>query len=293
MTITQLNSFLKITELGSFSAAANELGYAQSTITTQIKQLEEELDCRLFDRLGKTIVLTAQGEKLVTYAEKMLQLEREIHLEITDEVEPAGVLKIGVSESLCYKRIPEALMKYKNELPGIEMQLMFITHNTFPELLQKGELDLVYTLNPYIEDERLTMLYKHAETLGFFASKNHSLSGKKIKEKDLANCPLLLTDRNCSFRNMLLTDLSKCGVEPRILIETGSKEVLKQFASNGLGVAFIPDMTVEKEIKNNRLKRLDWRGSAFPIYSQIFIHRDKHVSRAISRFVDIISEADG
>ena len=292
MTITQLNTFLKISELCSFSAAANTLGYAQSTVTTQIKQLEEELDCRLFDRLGKTIVLTAQGERLIAYAEKMLQLEREIHLELSDEEEPTGILKIGVSESLCYNRIPETLTKYKNKLPGIEMRLMFITHNTFPDLLQKGELDLVYTLNPYIEDERLTMLYKNVEKLSFFASADYPLVGKKIKEDDLANCPLLLTGSNCSFRNMLLSDLSRHGVECQILIETSSKEVLKQFASNGLGVAFIPDMTAEKEVKNDMLKRLDWRGEDFPVYSQIFIHRDKHLSKAISSFVDIISDGD-
>lgn len=290
MTITQLKTFLKISELCSFSAAANSLGYAQSTVTTQIKQLEDELDCQLFDRLGKTTVLTAQGEKLIAYAEKMLQLEREIHLEITDEEEPTGVLKIGVSESLCYNRIPEALMKYKKELPGIDIRLMFITHSTFPDLLQKGELDLVYTLNPYIEDERLNMLYKKAETLSFFAASDHPLVGREINEEDLANCPLLLTGSNCSFRNMLLSDLSGCGIEPQILIETGSKEVLKQFASNGLGVAFIPDMTAEKEMKNDMLKRLDWRGNAFPIYSQIFIHKDKHLSRAVSSFVDIIRD---
>lgn len=288
MTITQLKTFLKISELCSFSDAANSLGYAQSTVTTQIKQLEEELDCRLFDRLGKNIVLTAQGEKLIAYAEKMLQLEREIHLEITDEEEPTGVLKIGVSESLCYKQIPEALMRYKEMFPGIELRLSFITHNTFPELLQKGELDLVYTLNPYIEDERLTMLYKNAERLGFYAAADHPFVKKRIREADLAGCPLLLTGRDCSFRNMLLSDLTACGVEPDVLIETGSKEVLKQFATNGLGVAFIPEMTAEKEVKNGMLKRLDWRGAAFPIYSQIFIHRDKHLSKAISSFADII-----
>ena len=65
MTITQLSTFLKIVELNSFSAAAGNMGYAQSTVTTQIKQLEEELDCQLFDRLGKTIVLTPQGDKLI------------------------------------------------------------------------------------------------------------------------------------------------------------------------------------------------------------------------------------
>ena len=288
MTITQLSTFLKIAEQNSFSAAAASLGYAQSTVTTQIKQLEEELGCQLFDRLGKTIVLTPQGEKLIAYAEKMLQLEREIHLEISDEEEPTGVLKIGVSESLCYSRVPEALMKYRKEIPGIDIRLVFITHDTFPDMLQKGELDLVYTLNPYMEDDRLTMLYKKEETLGFYASPDHQLVGKKIKEKDLADYPLLLTEHNCSFRHMLFEDLEKHGVEAKSLIETSSKEILKQFASNGLGVAFIPDMTATREVENGSLKRLDWRGGSFPVYSQIFVHKDKHISKAISSLVEII-----
>ena len=110
MTITQLSTFLKIVELKSFSAAADRLGYAQSTVTTQIKQLEDELGCILFERLGKTISVTPSGEKLITYAEKMLQLERDIRLDVTDEENPAGVLKLGVSESLCISRFPRILM---------------------------------------------------------------------------------------------------------------------------------------------------------------------------------------
>ena len=290
MTITQLSTFLKIAELRNFSAAASSLGYAQSTVTTQIKQLEEELECQLFDRLGKTIVLTPQGERLIIYAERMLQLEREIHLEISDEEEPTGVLKIGVSESLCYNRVPEILMEYKKAAPGMDIQLTFITHETFPDMLQKGELDMVYTLNPYMEDDRLTMLYKKEESLGFFVSPDHPLAGKEIKEKDLSDYPLLLTGHNCSFRHMLLTDLSKCGMDPNPLIETSSKEVLKQFAANGLGIAFIPDMTAVKEVDNGSLKRLDWKGNAFPIYSQIFVHKDKYVGKAISTLNDIIKK---
>lgn len=292
MTITQLNTFLEIAQKGSFSSAANSLGYAQSTVTTQIKQLEEELDCQLFDRLGKTIILTSQGERLIAYAEKMLQLEREIHLEISDEEEPTGVLKIGVSESLCYNRVPEVLMKYKNDVPKIDIRLQFITHESFPEMLQKGELDLVYALNPLIEDNRLTLLYKKKEELGFFVSPDYPLALKKVKEIDLTDYPLLLTGHNCSFRHMLLEDLSKCGIDANILLETGSKEVLKQFASNGLGIAFIPDMTATNEVKKGILKKLDWRGNAFQVYSQVFVHKDKYLSKAISSLVDIIRRED-
>ena len=73
MNNTQLETFLKIVETRNFTLAANLLGYAQSTVTTQIKQLEEELGCLLFERLGKSLTVTAEGEKLSIYAEKMLQ----------------------------------------------------------------------------------------------------------------------------------------------------------------------------------------------------------------------------
>lgn len=290
MTITQLSTFLKIVELKSFSAAADRLGYAQSTVTTQIKQLEDELGCILFERLGKTISVTPSGEKLITYAEKMLQLERDIRLDVTDEENPAGVLKLGVSESLCISRFPRILMEYNRKYPRTEIRIQFVTHENIPELLQKGELDMVYTLNPIIPDERIKILYKKKEQLGFYASPNHPLAGKSIREKDLKEVPLLLTGHNCSFRRMLVEDLEKNGISPNIVLETSSKEILKQFAAGGHGIAFIPDMTTETEIKDGKLKCLSWKGAGFPVYSQILIHKDKCQNKAINGLVDIIKK---
>ena len=288
MTITQLATFLKISELGSFSAAADSLGYAQSTVTTQIKQLEDELGCVLFERLGKTISVTSAGERLITYAEKMLQLERDIRLDVTDEENPVGILKLGVSESLCITRFPQILMEYNRINPKTEIRIQFVTHEYIPELLQKGELDMVYTLNPLFEDERITILHKKREKLGFYVSDKHPLAGKSIKEKDLKDMPLLLTGHNCSFRHMLVTDIEKNGISPDIVLETSSKEILKQFAVGGFGVAFIPDITAENEVKAGKLKRLNWKGTDFPIYSQVLIHKDKHRNRAINSLVEII-----
>ncbi|MCR5591618.1 MAG: LysR family transcriptional regulator [Lachnospiraceae bacterium] len=291
MTITQLSTFLKITELNSFSAAADGLGYAQSTVTTQIKQLEDELGCVLFERLGKTITVTSSGERLIAYAEKMLQLEREIRLDVTDEENPAGVLKLGVSESLCISRFPQILMEYNRNNPRTEIRIQFVTHENIPDLLQKGELDMVYTLNPLIEDERIKILHKRREKLGFYISSNHPVAGKNIREKDMEELPLLLTGHNCSFRNMLVSCLEKNGISPKIVLETSSKEILKQFAINGFGVAFIPDMTAETEVKTGKLTRLTWKGAGFPAYSQVLIHKDKHLNKAISGLVEIIQNS--
>ena len=291
MTITQLETFLKIAETRSFTAAAGLLGYAQSTVTMQVKQLEEELGCLLFERLGKTVALTQEGERLCGYAARMMQLEREIKLEVPAVQEPAGVLRLGVSESLCYHRLPEVLLKYKQKYPKVEIQLSFIMHDTFPALLKKGTLDLACSLNPPMEYPDLTMLYDRPETLGFYASPEHPLAKKqRITEKDLEQVPLLLTSHTCSFRHMLLEDLAGLSIVPHIALETSSKEILKQFAVNRLGVAFMPDMTAEDEVRKGLLKRLDWAGKDFPVRTRIYVHKDKHVSRAIRELADLIAE---
>ncbi len=290
MTIIQLATFLKIAETQNFTTAANQLGYAQSTVTTQIRQLEDELGCLLFERLGKTVVLTPEGEKLTVYAEKMMQIRREIMLEVPMVKEPAGVLRLGVSESLCYNRLPHLLLAYKRKYPRMEIQLSFIMHDTFPALLRKGMLDIAYSLNPPEEHPDLEMLYEKPETLGFYASPGHPLAKRKrITEKDLEGVPLLLTSHNCSFRHMLLEDLSNASVTPQIALETSSKEILKQFAINELGVAFMPDMAAHNEAAARQLKRLDWAGNAFPVCSRIYVHKDKHVNTAIRELVSILS----
>ncbi len=288
MTITQLSTFLQIIEMKSFSTAANSLGYAQSTVTTQIRQLEDELGCTLFERLGKTISLTTSGERLIPYAEKMLQLERDILLDVTDEENPAGVLKLGVSESLCINRLPRILMEYNRNNPRIEIRIQFVTHESIPDLLQKGVLDLVYTLNPLFKDERVKIVHRKREKLGFYASPEHPVAQKPIYAEDLKEVPLLLTGHGCNFRHMLVSHLESVGVLPKIALETDSKEILKQFAINGLGVTFIPDMTTEAETKSGKLKRLTWKGCDFPIYSQVLIHKDKHQNKAINSLVEMI-----
>ena len=291
MTIIQLGTFLKIAETGNFTAAADLLGYAQSTVTTQIKQLEAELNCLLFDRLGKTIVLTPEGERLRGYAEKVLQMEREILLEVPTVREPAGTIRLGVSESLCYDRLPRCLMEYRKKYPKIDIRVQFIDHETFPDLLRKGALDIVCTLNPLMEYTDLSVMHQKRETLGFYAAPGYlPESGKGIAERDLAEIPLLVTSHRCSFRRMLLEDLARASVTPRIALETSSKEILKQFAINEMGVAFMPDMAAQEEVRQGRLEKLNWQGYDFPVYTQVFVHKDKHLNQAVRELISLISE---
>ncbi len=293
MNNTQLETFLTLVETKSFTATANMLGYAQSTVTTQIKQLEEELGCFLFERLGKNLAITPEGERLIIYAQQMLKLQREILLEVSAKEVPSGVIKLGVSESFCYNRLPETLMEYKRKYPEMDIQLQFIDHDTFPILLKNGALDMVYTLNPIIENPELKLLHRKKETLAFFACPDHPIiKKKKVKEKDLEGFPLLLTSHNCSFRQMLLQDFIEKQVAPKIELETSSKEILKQFAINGLGIAFMPSLVATEEERCGKLKKIDWAGSDFSVYSQMFIHKDKHMNTAMDELIKLIVETE-
>ena len=275
MNTTQLETFLKITETQNFTAAANLLGYAQSTVTMQIKQLEEELGCLLFERLGKKVVLTPEGRKLSAYAERMMQLEREIMLEVPEAREPAGVIRLGVSESLCYHGLPQVLLEYKKKFPGVDIRLSFIMHDTFPAMLKSGALDLAYSLNPAMDYPDLEMLYEKPETLGFYASPEHFLARQEAFSS--------LTDQAQEA-------VSGIRVIKAFVQERKELAILKEFAINELGVAFMPDMVVRDETDRHLLTRLNWTGRAFPVFARIFVHKDKHVNKAIRELVDMISK---
>lgn len=125
MDFKQLNAFLMISRLQSFTKAADNLGYAQSSITTQIKLLESELGVKLFERIGKNITLTHEGKKLLPYAKQILKLSSDVKNAVLNTDVPSGTLTIGAAESLCVLRLPEILKEYKKLYPKVEISLKF------------------------------------------------------------------------------------------------------------------------------------------------------------------------
>lgn len=115
MDFKQLKTFITICDVKSFTSAAATLGYAQSTITTQIKMLEEDLGTTLFNRIGKTISLTNEGQQLLPYARQVLDLERSIYNNISTSSNSSGNLVIGTPESLCNQLVPQIIKFFKSQ----------------------------------------------------------------------------------------------------------------------------------------------------------------------------------
>ena len=199
----------------SFSRAAESLGYSQSAVTVQIRQLEEELDTRLFDRIGKHISLTARGVQFLEHAYDVLQEVNKARLSVSDTGELHGRLHIGTIESLCFSKLPAALHAYWQRHPKVVVHVTTGEPKFLIERMERGELDLIYIRGEldliYILDEprysnNWNKLMERKERVVFVTSASLGAELEGIPEltvEDLLDRPFYLTERDTNYRRVL------------------------------------------------------------------------------------------
>ncbi len=288
MDFKQLNAFLTIGRLQSFTKAALELGYAQSSITTQIKQLESELNIKLFERIGKNVTLTHEGRKLIPYAKQMLKLCDDIKNNIATTEIPSGTLTIGAAESLCVLRLPEILKEYRKLYPDVDVSIKFGSCADFRHFLSNNIVDVAFSLGVKIDSSEFVSEIELPEQMLLLASPEHPLLKRdKILPHDIANEALILTDTGCSYRAAFENILRDAGITPNVALETGSVQAIKQFTMSGLGISLLPKVAVTDELSSGRLVALNWAGPDFNIISQVIYHKDKWISPALREFLNL------
>lgn len=286
MEFRNLITFSKIAHLKSYTKAAEELGYAQSTITTQIQLLEEELGIKLFEKIGRRIHLTSKGEVLLKYAENIINLADEAKEAVSDIDVPHGVLRIGIVESLCTMRLPELLKNYHMKYPEVEVIIKVGVCSDLRSMLKNNIVDLAFILDKPIIDPDLISCVSYNEPMIFLASSINKIANKKrVTMEDIKDEPLIVTEKGCSYRNIFEKMFQKAGLKPNIALEVGSIEAIKSFTMSNLGITLLPLMTVEKELKNGKLVAFDLDGCKFNMITQILYHKNKWVTAAMNAFI--------
>jgi DNA-binding transcriptional LysR family regulator len=291
MDFRQLQTFITVRDLMSFTKAADRLGYAQSSVTAQIQQLERELNARLFERIGKTITLTDAGSRLVPYALQLLQLADTMKSDVSSAGQPRGTLTVGAAESLSITRLPSIFSAYRQRCPEVELSLKLLGCADFLPCLARGDIDVAFTIGCRIEKDHTIELASLPETILVLAQNGHPLAGKpEVTAGDFKREPLLLTGAGCSYRGAFLNGLNTQGVYPKIALETDSLQAIKQAAMSGLGLCVLPAVAVTAEVSAGRLIPLDYDTVGFGIVSQLLIHKDKWRSPALNAFINLAAE---
>ncbi len=291
MELKQLMIFQTAAEELNFTRTAEILCFAQSSITAQIKSLEEELGVPLFERLGKRVILSESGHRLKLYADRILSLAEEAKVTVGGNVEPSGTLTICASETQCTYRLPSLLHQFQTRFPKV--QLVFrpgIAEADLGGLLAKGLIDAVLISMIPITSDNLIVELLVPEPIVIVSHPDHFLAHKpEVKPLDLNGQPLLVTEE-CDYRRIFEESLTEAGAQPLSKLELGDVEAIKKCVIAGIGIAALPKIAVETEVAQGSMAVLKWVGPDFPIVTQLVWHKDKWMSPALRAFLEVARE---
>jgi DNA-binding transcriptional LysR family regulator len=275
MELRHLITLKTIVERGGFKKAAEHLGYAQSSVTTHIKELEEEIGKPLFDRLGRKVVLTHYGQQFLPYAIKIIELYSQA-LNTNDE--PTGDLIIGISESLTIDRVPPILLEYKKTYPKVNLSLRSIDTYNVISSLQNGDIDLALVL----EKDDWSPTEIHYEKL----KRERMVLISQPDNKD--NKTVLYTEKLCSYKSVFDEYIKYRQIDVKESLDFQSIEAIKQCVKCGLGISMVPYFSVKEELEGNKLN-----GEIMPpehptISTFLTYHKDKWLSPSMNRMISLI-----
>ena len=293
MEIRQLATFIRVAQFKSFSRAAASLGYSQSAVTVQIRQLEEELNTRLFDRMGKRIALTDTGERFFSHACDVISQVNQARMSVAATTELHGTLHIGTIESLTCLKLPAVLHRYRQHHPKVSIHITVGEPEELIEQMERGELDMIYVLDEPLYSNNWHKLMEQREEIVFVASASlgEALGGRELTTEELVQYPFFLTEQD-NYRRVLNRRLAarRCILTPSL--ECSDTSFLIRMLEIDRGVSFLPWYAVESSVRQGKLVRLSVADCYISLYRQIFCHKEKWRTREMDEFVRFAEQED-
>lgn len=291
MEIKNLNTFLHVAEFGSFSRAGEKLGYSQPTVSVQIRQLEQELGVRLFDRIGHAVRLTDQGRQILPYAQQVSRLCSQMTHETPRQLTPT-VVRLATADSLCAPLMLKHFDDLREKFPNILMKVTTAGTGDLFRMLDQNEADLVCTLDSHIYHTGYVIAAEERAGLHFVVRADHPLANKKyLRKSDILAQDLLLTEKGMSYRRLLDEWLAKESMEVRPVLEIGSADLICRLVEQGMGMSFLPDYVTECAVKAGTVVRLQAEGFQPELWKQLLYHRDKWLSPPLQAVIDHLAAA--
>ncbi|WP_438448335.1 LysR family transcriptional regulator [Gorillibacterium sp. sgz5001074] len=287
MDLTYFQTFREVALRGSFTKAAEELGYAQSSVTTQIQKLENAYGVQLFERYGKGLRLTAPGEELLRLAGRMLDLYDESMETVGSQT--GGTLTIGTIDTLASYYLPPFLKRLRRRFPDLTVRLQPGPESKILEKVREGEQDVALLLdNGRPAEGALTCETLEQESLLLITPTDHPFVHRDAPPalSDLKDAVWVMPEESCNYRTMLERALKEGGIPCRIGFELGNPEAVKRCVRSGLGIAILPRMAVEDEIRRGELAGLAFPHPDVRLDLQLFVHPKKWMSKPLQTLIE-------
>ncbi len=291
MDFRSLATFVQVAEMGSFTRAAEKLGYSQPTVSFQIKQLEKELGVQLFERIGHTVILTEGGRNALSYAQSICHLGEEMAQGAGELREAKGNIRVAMSDSLCTPLIAKGFGEFQRCYPKVSMTVITAGTNELYRMVDHNEVDLVCTLDTHIYDTSYVIVDEEKVNTHFVCASGHPLVQMDVVQiQDLLDQPFLLTEKGMSYRRLMDECLARDSLEISPILEMESADLICKLVAKGVGFSFLPDFVTEGAVQDGTVARLDVAGFEVELWAQLVYHRDKWLSLPMKAVIEHMSK---
>ena len=291
--LRNLITFIHVAELGSFTKAAEQLGYSQSTISFQIKQLEDELDCLLFERINHTITLTERGRELISYAHQVRTLTDEFKESLTNEEDCRGHIHIVTPDSVCEEMIYSHYMDFHKKYPAVSIKFTTADTAVMFDMLDRNEADAIITLDSHSYRKDYVIAKEEPLSMHFVTGAVSRFAGKaNLIMKDIADAPFILTEYGQGYRRVFDKELAKKSIELTPVLEIGRTDIITRLLVGSDMISYLPDFVTKPLIDSGELCYLDVCDMKPEIWKQLIYHRNKWMSKALKAFIEYVKEKE-
>src|SRR5438552_971087 len=287
MDFDQLETFIEVARLSSFSRAAEKRFRTKPAISSQIRSMEEEVGATLLDRSGGKVSLTASGKLFLKFAEETLDARKAATVAIAEtERVPRGEIVVGANEGTCLHILPEVFAEFKKQHPSVSVSIKRADFSKVLESVIDNSVDFGVVSMP-VTDNRLTAVLIHRDELVLIAPPKHPMAKlKSASITDIAQYPLVMPKVGHT-RDGLDSLFHERKLKPRYAMELDSSELLKRFVAADVGIGFISRSNVQEDVKANALATIPLADAQIRRDLALVFRKDKALSRAALAFIDI------
>lgn len=290
LNLNQLRVFHAVASFLNFTRASEELHLTQPGISKHIKKLESFYGTKLFDRVGKKVILTQAGEVLFKTTGTLFGLLQESKACIDDlRGLVGGKLMIGASISIGTYILPEMLVQFRKKHPNVQIKVEMAQCEQIVKRILDYSIELSFVGHCYESDKRLSVKPFHADPMLLIVSKKHPWAKRRsVRLQDLANEPFLLSRKGSGTRNIVEEVLDKAGVALSKTMELGTTEAVKQAVKAGLGVSILSKHLVKKELETGLIASVPLQGVNLKRDLYLVYHKDRYLSDAARAFLELV-----
>ena len=289
MDLKNLITFIHVAELGSFTKAAEQLGYSQPSISFQIKQLEEEFGCLLFERINHTITLTEKGHELVYCAHQIRALTDSFKESVAENDECSGHIHIVTPDSVCEEMINSHYIDFHNRYPDISIRFSTGDSAVMLDMLDHNEADVIITLDNHLYNKDYIIAKEQQLSMHFVTARNSKFANRKnLSIKDIINEPFILTEHGQGYRRVFDRELAKKSLEITPFLEIGRTDMITSMLTQSNMISYLPDFVTQPLIDSGELCYLDVRDLNIDIWKQLIYHKNKWMSKSLKAFIEYV-----